>query len=213
VKVFIGHSGDRSKTLAQKVEWFVRNLIPATDPWISTGIEKGSRWEAEIAQNLEDTHVGIVCLTPENLNSRWRLFESGALSKRLDGKVATLLLDVRAEQVEPPLSQFQHTKAERDDVLRLMETINRRVSAAGEKPRRDDDLRDTFDKFWADLESTINEVRGSALSAVAPARKPEEMLAELLDLARANLRQGYMQEKTLKMLQSEIEAITNEPGC
>jgi hypothetical protein len=39
------------------------------------------------------------------------------------------------------------------------------------------------------------------------------MLAELLDLARANLRQGYMQEKTLKMLQSEIEAITNEPGC
>ena len=207
MKVFISHSGDRSKTLAQKVQWFVRNLIPATDPWISTGIEKGSRWESEIAQNLEDTHVGIVCLTPENLNARWLLFESGALSKRLDGKVATLLLDVTAAQVEPPLSQFQHTKAEREDVLQLMETINKRVAAVGEKPRRDDDLGETFDKFWTDLESTIGDLRSRAPSVVAPARKPEDILAELLDLARANLRQGYMQEKTLKMLHQAYRGV------
>jgi hypothetical protein len=62
VTVFISHSGDRSKTVAEKIGWLVRMVMPATDPWISTGIEKGSRWEAEIAQNLEATDVGIVAL-------------------------------------------------------------------------------------------------------------------------------------------------------
>ena len=175
-------------------------VVPGAEPWISTGIEKGSRWEAEIAQNLEVSDVGIVCLTAENLNARWVLFEAGALSKRLNGKVATLLLDVTDTQIEPPLAQFQHTKSEQGEILALMEAINKRVGETDGKGRTDSDLRDAFTKFWPDLELVIADLRANRSTAAAPARKVEDMVAEILLLTRANMQQGWMQEKALKML-------------
>lgn len=128
----------------------------------------------------------------------------------MDGKVATLLLDVTPAQIEPPLSQFQHTTTEREDVAKLIETINKRAAAVGEKARREDDLRETFDRFWPDLESTIKDLRSRAPAPTAPGRKPEDMLVELLDLARANLRQGWMQEKTLKMLHQVYRGVLGQ---
>src|SRR5262245_57457799 len=130
MKLFLSHSGDRSRAVAEALHWFIRHLLPATDPWISTGIEKGARWEPEIAQSLEQSGMGIVCVTRENMNARWLLFEAGALSNRLSGKVATFLLDVDRGQIEPPLGQFQHTTTERDQVFALVETINQTVASS-----------------------------------------------------------------------------------
>lgn len=104
-KVFISQSGARSLALAEALQGFVRKLVQATDPWVSrTGIA------TELDDNLDQAGAGIVCLTSDNLDARWILFEAGALS-RTGKKVWTVLLDVEPADVVPSLSQFQHTRA------------------------------------------------------------------------------------------------------
>lgn len=212
MKVFLSHSGERSRALAERTAWFLRNLIPNLEPWISTGIEKGSRWESEIAEHLADANVGIVCLTRDNLNERWLLYEAGALSKQLDGRVCTLLLDVDAPQVLPPLNVFQHTRTERDHMLKLVLDLNGLVADAGEKNRDKDDLVDGFHRYWPDLEKTIRELRDLKATASPPTRTTEDLLAELLDLARSDAQQRWMQEKALRILQVMYEANAGSPA-
>jgi hypothetical protein len=47
-------------------------------------IDKGTRGLPAIAQQLEETQFGLICLTPESMNAPWLLFEAGALSKSQD---------------------------------------------------------------------------------------------------------------------------------
>ena len=212
MKVFLSHSGDRSQALALAFQKFIRRLIQSTDPWISTGIDKGSRWEPEIANNLEQSGVGIVCLTPENLDARWILFESGALSKRLGDKVCTVLLDVQPADVKPPLSQFQHTRPTRDDVFKLVQTINKAVEDAKEKPCPVDDLGDLFEKFWTDLEKAIIDLRAQA-PARPPQRDQKEILTEVLDVVRELSRRPNMagaEDKTLQLVKEIYRAVIRD---
>ncbi len=85
MKVFISWSGERSKAVAQAWHDWLPNVIQAVEPWMSeTDIAKGARWGMDMARELDETRVGIICLTPENLNAPWILFEAGALSKTLE---------------------------------------------------------------------------------------------------------------------------------
>ena len=85
------------------------NVIQRVEPWLSEAIEKGARWGAEIARALQETHYGILCMTPENLTAPWILFEAGALSKNVEyGRVCAYLLDVSLVDLPRPLGQFQH---------------------------------------------------------------------------------------------------------
>lgn len=47
-------------------------------------VEKGTRSLHEIGKALADIKVGIVCLTPENLDRAWLLYEAGCRSKSID---------------------------------------------------------------------------------------------------------------------------------
>src|SRR6267154_4034636 len=82
--VFISWSGKRSLGVAKKLRNWPPTVVQAARPWMSdTDIEKGTRGLNEIANALNGIKVGIVCLTPENLNEPWLLFEAGALSKTI----------------------------------------------------------------------------------------------------------------------------------
>lgn len=185
MKIFISHSLPRSRELAKTMEWFLRQLFPSTAPWISTAIEKGADSVHEIGQSLQDAAVGVLCLTQENLDERWILFEAGALAKQLGAKVCTLLLDVKAEDVKPPLNKFQHTTADHDEVLALVESINKVAKEAG-KGRREDDLKESFELLWPKLEETIKKLKaqGPPAAKAAPKRTAEDMMAEVLATVR-----------------------------
>ena len=133
MQVFLSWSGERSKAMAEIFGNWLGQVIQAVEPWISSDMEKGTRWSPEIATRLENSRVGIICLTPENLNANWILFEAGAVSKTKDAHVCTLLLDLSPGDVQQPLGQFQHTLANsRNDVHQLVRTINSAVKKAGE---------------------------------------------------------------------------------
>jgi TIR domain len=89
MKVFISWSGVRSTAVAQTLHDWLPQVMNAVEPWMSSeDMRKGSLWRLTLAEELESTHVGVICLTPENLRAPWLLFEAGALSKRVFKKLA-----------------------------------------------------------------------------------------------------------------------------
>ena len=90
--------------------------------------DKGSRGLNEIGAALEGMRVGITCLTPENLEAPWLLFEAGALSKSISDatRLCTYLIGgLQSRDIAPPLSMFQATKADKEDTRKLIHTLNK----------------------------------------------------------------------------------------
>ena len=110
MKVFLTWSGRRGKQVAKALRDWLPLVVQAAKPWMSEYIEKGAHWPKELASQLEDAKVGIVCLTVDSLAEPWLLFEAGALSKTKDALVCTFTLDVKPSEVKPPLGFFQATK-------------------------------------------------------------------------------------------------------
>src|SRR6266404_1604418 len=87
MSVFISWSGSRSKQLAQQLRNWLPNVLQAVEVWMSdVDIEAGARGIHEIFTQLERASFGVICLTPENLNAPWLLFEAGAISKKMTDK-------------------------------------------------------------------------------------------------------------------------------
>ena len=78
--IFISWSGSRSKWVAEALREWLPRILQSARPWMSAAdIEKGSRGLNEVSSGLQGMKVGLVCLTPENLNAPWILYEAGAL--------------------------------------------------------------------------------------------------------------------------------------
>jgi len=179
VKVFLSWSGDRSKAVAETLGTWLAQVIQAVEPWMSSGIEKGTRWQSEIADHLDEAKVGIVCLTSGNLTAPWILFEAGALSKTKGSYVCTFLLDITPGDVEPPLGQFQHTPFTKGEVLKLIRNINGYVEKSGERSLTEQVLSNMFDAFWPQLEAQLTDIKNRPKPKTHP-RPQRELLEEML---------------------------------
>src|SRR5579864_2265527 len=124
--VFISWSGERSGAAAKALRDWLPKIINALKPWLSSAdIDKGTRWSADVASRLQAAKAGIICLTPSNIHSDWILFEAGALSKTLQNTyVCPFLIELEPSDVKPPLAQFQATRAQKDEILKLLKTPN-----------------------------------------------------------------------------------------
>jgi hypothetical protein len=184
--VFISWSGNRSKRVAEALERWLSHVIQAVDPWLSLDIEKGARWSATISERLEQSKVGIICVSRDNVDSHWLLFEAGALSKAKDTHVCTLLIDLRPADLSSPLAQFQATIAEKEDVRRLAHTINLTVQRSGERFLSDQVLDDTFELHWPRLNTVLKEVAQSPGEGESQKRlrTDREILEEVLEILR-----------------------------
>lgn len=127
MKVFISWSGSRSKSLANSLRDWLPLTLNYVKPWVSDkDIGAGDRWAQSISGELETSNFGIICITPENLQSEWILFEAGALSKSmLDAKVIPLLYGLELSDLSGPLSQFQAQKVEQQGIMEIVRAINK----------------------------------------------------------------------------------------
>ena len=185
--VFITWSGKRSKAIAEALRDWLPKIIQTTDPWMSEhDIAKGTRWPLEIAGHLNEARFGLICLTPTNLDAPWLLFEAGALSKTIkeaDAYVWTYLFDVEYTNVEWPLAQFQHTKAEKEDTRKLIHSINRATGGT----LRENQLNELFNHLWPVLGERLENTR-NIQEGPGTKRSEREMLKELLELTRSSVR-------------------------
>lgn len=182
MKVFISWSGSRSYAVALALRDWLPSVIQALQPWMSAAdIQRGAQWPTQIADRLAECNVGIICLTPENLNERWILFEAGALSKFLDrAYVCTYLVGVEPAELEWPLAMFQATVATQDSTRALVQTLNGVLGDRGIEATR---LNNIFDVWWPTLEQRFRELPVHDAVA-APERTSRALLEEILALVR-----------------------------
>jgi hypothetical protein len=202
MKVFMSWSGARSKAAAELLYDWIKCVVQASRPWISTrGIGRGSVWFTEINNELKDTSVGIICLTHQNKSSPWILFEAGALAKGLTtNKVCTFLVDLNPADIQDPLAQFNHTAPTRDGMLSLVATLN----SALEVPLDGPTMLSVFETFWPKFEAGFAELLQKYPQEVeVEARTNDSMLEEILDSTRG---------LTHKIRDIESRLASNEPG-
>ena len=185
MKIFISWSGDLSHEVAKLLKDWLKCVLQATEPWLSSSdMQRGSIWFDDISDALKDCSTGIVCLTKGNLKAPWILFESGGLLKGLaTNRVCTFLVNLEPKDVEPPLSQFNHTIAKKDNVFELVKTLNNRLEQTKLEPET---LEKVFDMYWPQFEndlkkilSEVNEERGAPRK-----RSSDDILTEILYAVR-----------------------------
>lgn len=182
MKAFLSWSGDKSHRIAVAFAEWIPCVVQAIDPWISSkDIDRGSIWFNEIFDQLKDTNFGVVFVTKENQDKPWLLFESGALSKGLaESRICTVLIDLNVRDIDSgsPLRQINHTTVERDSVLSLVKTINKRIESGQVQEKR---LEQTFNALWPDLERKIQEILSSDPAPTTPERNDKDVLNDILE--------------------------------
>jgi hypothetical protein len=192
MKVFLSWSGTRSHKVAIVFRDWLPSVIQEIVPYVSSeDIDKGARWSTDIAKELADSTFGILCVTRENINAPWLTFEAGALSKTMDKAfVSPFLFDIKRSEVDGPILQFQSTIFEKEDLKKLVKTLNKACEKSGLAPDR---LEKAFEVWYPTLETELNKLREAPPdspeeSGVGDLESPkaQEILEEILELSRIN---------------------------
>jgi hypothetical protein len=129
-------------------EWLPRVLY-FVDPWVSDrDIHAGRRWQLEVAAAMEEAGFGILCVTPENVNAPWLIYEAGVLSRT---PVVPLLIGIPAAHITGPLAQFQAKTLDRQGCHDLVVSINARFGSLMERA----ELDRLFEERWPELAARL----------------------------------------------------------
>ena len=158
MRIFLSWSGEMSREVARALSEWLPLFYQSVIPWMSqTSIEAGARWGVELAQALDVSDMGILCVTKEAQTSPWFIFEAGALSRSPKvGRVVPVLVDLLPGELIDPLSQFQCVTADEPGIRRLLEVVsdlnpvNYRSEVVQSK---------LFPMLWPILESTLVQFR------------------------------------------------------
>ena len=191
MKVFLSWSGTRSHQVALIFRDWLPSVIQAIVPYVSSeDIDKGARWSTDIAKELEDSTFGILCVTRENINAPWLTFEAGALSKTMDKSfVSPFLFDIKRSEVDGPLLQFQSTVLDKDDIKKLLKTLNKACDSDGLAADR---LDKAFEVWYPTLETELGKLKGTEEPPTGvddsdlAAPQTVDILEEILELSRSN---------------------------
>ena len=121
-------------------------------------IAPGSRWRRELDDQLKGAEVGIIVVTPENLEAPWLNFEVGALAKSVgDAKVIPYLVgfDRAIEATSLPLELFFALEASESGTRDLLVALNQMLP---DETRLDRDiLTEQFAHWWPRLAGALAE--------------------------------------------------------
>jgi hypothetical protein len=170
MKLFLCWSGDLSGRVARVLRDWIPAVVPCVETYASMeDLEKGVLWVPELRRELLQTAYGIVCVVPGNDRSPWLAFEAGALSVSVGGaRVAPFLVGLGVSELAGPLAAFQATVLEREDVLRLVRSIN---AACGPTALPAHRLERAFDARWPGLAAALGPLEREARAFAAPRRE------------------------------------------
>ncbi len=185
MKVFISWSGDRSKKIAEVLPQWIPKVLQAAKPYYTPDdISKGARWQKEIAAELDAARVGLICLTPDNLESAWIMFEAGAISRQIDQtRVVPILFDVAPSDIKGPLVQFQAAPFSKAEMRKVVNMMNGELQDQALLPK---DLDEVFEMWWPKLEEGVTTAMKQEKEQLKAAQRTEiDLLQEILVLTRA----------------------------
>jgi len=194
VNVFISFSGPVSHQTATILEWWLPRVLQQIKPFMSSeDIEKGTRWQYELARVLAECEYGVICLTRSNINAPWINFEAGALSKSVEAShVSPFLLGLKHSEVRAstPLGQFQLTAFDKSDVKKLVTTLNKGL---GGQALVTEALNEGFEVWWPMLHKKLAPLEVEAEKEENTEPPPvsvttDETLDEILEMVREQRR-------------------------
>ena len=175
--IFVSWSGERSKTVALGLRSLLEGLFgEAVQVFVSDHINPGEAWAQRLGVELEQSDFGILCLTVENFDAPWLLFEAGAIAKKFGtSKVVPYLIDgMPAGWDRSPIAQFQYVRADQEGTYRLVGLINKLRT----KPREKEVMDKSFSKWWPDLKDTVAGLPAPT-SAQSDARSERQLLEQI----------------------------------
>lgn len=185
MNVFLSWSGERSKRVANMLSDWLSCVIQTCRPWVSTrDIDRGALWFSEINDKLQSTSIGVICLTKENINRPWILFEAGALAKGLNGsRVCTLLIDLKPGEITDPLAQFNHTLPEKCSIYQLVKTLNNSLATGG---LNETVLEKVFETYWPQFEIEFNQIisstQSNGIESTQKQSSPDLMFSSIMEM-------------------------------
>jgi hypothetical protein len=216
MKLFISWSGELSKEIAEIFREWIPGVIQAAKPYYSPDdITKGTRWSSEISKELDLSKIGIICLTKENLESPWIMFEAGALSKNLEkSKVCPLLFGIEPSDIKGPLVQFQAAKFSQKEMKKVIKMMNDELDSTS---LASEVLDNVFEMWWPKLQEQIEKVVDKARNGDSSALRTERnLLEEVLTLTRGlsidrqrKGRKGSIHPGAIEELIQNIERLIN----
>jgi hypothetical protein len=219
MKVFLSWSGALSQSYASIFSEWLPSVLNAIDPFHSTeDIDKGKRWSEKLSNELNASFYGIIFLTPDNVSAPWIMFEAGCLARDIEkSKVCTLLFGLEPTDITGPLEQFQATHFNKDDILKLILSLNNSSSP----PITEKTVLNTFEMCWSKLDKQIEEAKQKVTApSDAPIKRPDrDLLEEILESTRKITKQTENQAPQIRLipsmfmpnLKSAIEEYMNEP--
>jgi hypothetical protein len=180
MNVYLSWSGDLSRKAAAGLEMLLSITFQRARVFEPAAISSGARWDEEISNTIAAADVGITCVTPDNVNNPWLLFEAGALSTSTKLYVP-FLIDLSPVDLVGPLARFQATQADEHDVWRLFLRIN---SVSGD-PLDESVLGTVFRNLWPQVQRSFRaEIPLGNQSALpeqgpAPSRNADALMEDL----------------------------------
>ena len=214
MKVFISWSGNYSREIAIFLKGWLQQVLQSSNPWVSDqDIHSGSRWFIELSNNLDSTSVGIICLTKDNIEKPWIMFEAGALAKDMErSMVCSFLIDLKSEDIPAtnPLSQFQHTVPTKESILHLIRTINN----YSDKKLEENILEKIFQVYWSIFETKYSEILATMKNEEKKREEKKgskdtlsaesvDVLTEVSNMLKNLDRRMYLLEKRIEQEKSE----------
>lgn len=171
--------------MAELLRTWVQSVVQAVEPWVSSSdIDRGSLWFNQIINELSSTTHGIICITKDNKDKPWILFEAGALAKGLvSSRIYTLLVDLNSEDIKDPLAQFNHTMPTKEGMSKLISSIN---NGLGENRLKDVILTNAFNTYWFQFEEEYARIIAGTdtVPHIEPVRSQDDILSEILNSVR-----------------------------
>jgi hypothetical protein len=183
MNVFISWSDQKAQAVALALREWLPGVINSVNAFVSTeDIYAGTRWQSEIASQLDQSNFGIVCVTGENQTRPWLNFEAGALAKAVKiSRVIPLAIDLKTTDVQLPLGQFQAQPATKEGLRAVLVSLN---EALGEERLSDKLLQQSLDVWWPELAAKLEEIAQTS-NFVPPVRSERELLEETLNTVRS----------------------------
>ena len=208
MKVFISWSGDISHEVAEVLYNWLPHVIQSLEPYISSkDTPKGALWIEVLSEKLKDSSYGILCVTKDNMDALWLNFEAGALSNSVDqSRVAPFLFGIKREEIkEGPITQFQSTIFDENDIRNLLDSLN---TAEGTSLLDKSRLDNAFNTWWPKLKDKLNEIKvlepGAKEGELSSQEKDADTSIEKIEeLARETEKNRKDIEQLMKKLTAE----------
>lgn len=185
--IFISWSGSTSQQIAEELHNWIPKVLQFAKPYFTpSDIEKGAKWESEITSQLNKCSIGLLCLTSENTQKPWMLFEAGALSSKINkSRVCPLLFGLNNSDLTGPLATFQTTVFSKVEFKKLISMINSQLDS---NKLSDSILEDVFETYYPRLEKKIDSIlslhKSVPLKNISNKRTDRDILEEILELTR-----------------------------